>query len=184
VRDASDRRLPDLARPVLRVLATQVELAQAAVAKVEKELTAPEIEVIGIKALSFVAYLGTSVVASIGYGRQFNTILLAASCVGRVCRFSRNRPALGSGASFSIHRLCCQLGWRDSRSSFHSALEEAKGFCNRLKAWAVWRSQLFSSAIGADPHRARPRWPVAATQTFDVSHNHPTSDYGIQRRKR
>ena len=40
VRDASDRRLPDLARPVLRVLATQVELAQAAVAKVEKELTA------------------------------------------------------------------------------------------------------------------------------------------------
>src|SRR6266567_378515 len=40
VRDASDRRLPDLARPVLRVLATQVELAQAAVAKVEKKLTA------------------------------------------------------------------------------------------------------------------------------------------------
>src|ERR1700704_1066506 len=40
VRDASDGRLPDLARPVLRVLATQVELAQAAVAKVEKELTA------------------------------------------------------------------------------------------------------------------------------------------------
>src|ERR1051326_5446412 len=40
VRDASDRRLPDLARPVLRVLATQVELAQAAVAKVEKELIA------------------------------------------------------------------------------------------------------------------------------------------------
>src|SRR5438552_352609 len=40
VRDASDQRLPDLARPVLRVLATQVELAQAAVAKVEKELTA------------------------------------------------------------------------------------------------------------------------------------------------
>src|SRR5438128_11125806 len=39
VRDASDGRLPDLARPVLRVLATQVELAQAAVAKVEKELT-------------------------------------------------------------------------------------------------------------------------------------------------
>ncbi len=82
MRDASDRRLPDLARPVLRVLATQVELAQAAVAKVEKELTAPEIEVIGIKALSFVAYLGTSVVASIGYGRQFNTILLAAVLCG------------------------------------------------------------------------------------------------------
>ena len=40
VRDASDQRLPDLARPVLRVLATQVELAQAAVAKVEKELIA------------------------------------------------------------------------------------------------------------------------------------------------
>src|SRR5438128_8555868 len=39
LRDASDGRLPDLARPVLRVLATQVELAQAAVAKVEKELT-------------------------------------------------------------------------------------------------------------------------------------------------
>ena len=40
VRDASDWRLPDLARSVLRVLATQVELAQAAVAKVEKELAA------------------------------------------------------------------------------------------------------------------------------------------------
>src|SRR2546430_2987382 len=40
VRDASDRRLPDLARPVLRVLATQVELAKAAVTKVEKELMA------------------------------------------------------------------------------------------------------------------------------------------------
>jgi transposase len=40
VRDESDRRLPDLARPVLQVLAAQVEMAEAAVAAVEKDLMA------------------------------------------------------------------------------------------------------------------------------------------------
>jgi len=40
VRDESDRRLPDLARPVLQVLAAQVEIAEAAVAAVEKDLMA------------------------------------------------------------------------------------------------------------------------------------------------
>jgi transposase len=40
VRDESDRRLPDLARPVLQVLAAQVEMAEAAVAAVEQQLMA------------------------------------------------------------------------------------------------------------------------------------------------
>ena len=40
VRDESDRRLPDLARPVLQVLAAQVEMAEAAVAAVEQQLRA------------------------------------------------------------------------------------------------------------------------------------------------
>jgi transposase len=40
VRDESDRRLPDLARPVLQVLAAQVEIAETAVAAVEKDLMA------------------------------------------------------------------------------------------------------------------------------------------------
>jgi len=40
VRDESDRRLPDLARPVLEVLAAQVELAETAVAAVEQQLMA------------------------------------------------------------------------------------------------------------------------------------------------
>jgi len=40
VRDESDARLPALARPVLRVLAEQVERAEAAVASVEKQLMA------------------------------------------------------------------------------------------------------------------------------------------------
>ena len=40
VRDENDRRLPDLARPVLQVLAAQVEMAEAAVAAVEKDLMA------------------------------------------------------------------------------------------------------------------------------------------------
>jgi len=40
VRDESDARLPDLAREVLRVLAEQVEQLQAAVAALEKQLTA------------------------------------------------------------------------------------------------------------------------------------------------
>ena len=38
IRDESDRRLPDLARPVLQVLAAQVEQAEAAVATVEQQL--------------------------------------------------------------------------------------------------------------------------------------------------
>jgi len=40
VRDASDARLPDLARQVLEVLATQVEQLEAAVAALEKQLAA------------------------------------------------------------------------------------------------------------------------------------------------
>ena len=40
VRDASDARLPDLARQVLRVLAEQVEQLEAAVAALEQQLTA------------------------------------------------------------------------------------------------------------------------------------------------
>src|SRR5689334_15028005 len=38
IRDKSDRRLPDLARPVLQVLAAQVEQAEAAVATLEQQL--------------------------------------------------------------------------------------------------------------------------------------------------
>ena len=38
IRDESDERLPELARPVLQVLAEQVELAEAAVATVEQQL--------------------------------------------------------------------------------------------------------------------------------------------------
>src|SRR5215470_16599506 len=40
VRDEGDRRVPDLARPVLQVLAAQVEVAEAAVAEVEQQLMA------------------------------------------------------------------------------------------------------------------------------------------------
>jgi transposase len=40
IRDASDTRLPDLARRVLQVLASQLEQLAAAVAAIEQQLTA------------------------------------------------------------------------------------------------------------------------------------------------
>jgi transposase len=145
VRDESDTRLPDLARQVLQVLATQLEQLGAAVAAIEKQLTAWHRKNPVSQRLASIPGVGPIIATA-----------LAATVVGadRVCQRPRIRGMARSGAAAALDRWQ-SAPWRHLQTRQPVFATSADQRCQRQSA-ALESNQRRSVGHRAAPPPAKP----------------------------